>query len=211
MFQDRMNVFLDLDNTIINALEEEEREKVPLDIQKRFDYKDMLGYGIRVFGRPHLQDFLDFLFDNFNVSVFTAAEQEYALFIVNNFLLTKPDRKVNYVLFRYHVDMGLTRYNAMKDMRLLWHVFKLPNVFPCNTVIIDDLKDVKEANPENTIRIDAFDVVHKQEVNLLSLHDTELLRVKLILTELNNRYKHSGCARSIYLGRTPTCKSPFEL
>jgi hypothetical protein len=59
--EDRLNVILDLDNTIINALEEHERQKIPLDIQKQYDYKDMATYGYRIFGRPGLQEFLDFL------------------------------------------------------------------------------------------------------------------------------------------------------
>jgi TFIIF-interacting CTD phosphatase-like protein len=206
---DRMNVLLDLDNTIINALEEHEREKIAIEFQNQFDYKDMLGYGMRVYARPGLPEFLDFLFEHFNVSVFTAAEQEYALFIVNNFLLTKPKRKVHHILFRYHVDIGLQRYNGMKDLRLLWHIFKLPNFYPCNTVIVDDLDDVRTSNPDNTIVIKAFDVAKDGKLNVESVTDTDLKRVEAILTKLNQRYKNSVCPRQIFTGRTPDIQSPF--
>lgn len=209
--EDRLNVILDLDNTIINALEEHERQKIPNDIQSQYDYKDMATYGYRIFGRPGLQEFLDFLFDNFNVSVFTAAEQEYALFIVNNFLLTKPGRKVHNILFRYHVDIALKRYDGMKDLRLLFDIFKLPNFYPCNTVIIDDLEDVRQANPLHTIQIKSFDVAKDGNTIFESIEDSDLKRIQQILTRLNERFKNSNCPREIYLGQQPKLESPFFL
>jgi len=209
--EDRMNVILDLDNTIINALEEYEREKIPVEFQNRFDFKDMIGYGIRVFGRPGLQNFLDFLFENFRVSVFTAAEQEYALFIVNNFLLTKPNRSVEFILFRYHVDIAMQRYNGMKDLRLLFNVFKLPGFYPCNTVIIDDLQDVIEANPQHSIQIQSFDVARDGQLIQQSVYDNDLTRVQNILAYLLKRYHQSPCPRQIFLGKSPEIQSPFAL
>ena len=207
--ENKMNVLLDLDNTIINALDEQERSVLPIEFQNRFDYKDMPIYGLRVFGRPGLQTFLDYLFTHFNVSVFTAAEQEYALFIVNNFLLTKPGRKVHYIFFRYHVNMGLERYNGTKDLRLLWNVFKIPMFQPCNTVIIDDLIDVYETNPKHTIRIKSFDVSSNKQMVADSVDDTDLERVQVILEKLDQNFKASECPRKLYLGKEPKESSPF--
>ena len=201
-----MNVLLDLDNTLINALEEHERTTLSNEFQTKFDYKDMLIYGYRIYARPGLQPFLDYLFENFNVSVFTAAEQEYALFII-----TKPERKIHYFFFRYHVDIALKRYDGMKDLRILFHLFKLPNFFPCNTVIIDDLDQVQESNPLHTIRINSFDVSKDNEVKTESINDNDLNRVKIILEDLRKRFETSGCARQIYLGQEPTIASPFLL
>lgn len=202
--EDRINVFLDLDNTIINGLEEEEREKLPLAFQNQFDHHDLSAYGMRIFGRPHLQEFLDFLMENFNVNVFTAAEPEYAMFIVNNFILNKPGRKINYAFFRYHVDIALKRYDGMKDLRLLWNVFALPNVHPCNTLLVDDLDDVYDANPDNTIRVRSFDVATRDGIMVSdAANDNELLRVMNVLKEVKKRYDKSGCARQIYLNQAP--------
>ena len=39
----------------------------------------------KVFERPGLQEFLDYLFANFNVSVWTAASKSYALFIIDKY------------------------------------------------------------------------------------------------------------------------------
>jgi len=207
----RMNVLLDLDNTLINTLEEHERAKLPIAFQNKFDFKDMMPYGMRVYGRPGLQEFLDYLFDNFNVSVFTAAEQEYALFVINNFLLTKPGRKIHYIFFRYHVDLALQRFNGTKDLRILFNVFNLPNFYPCNTVIIDDLEDVHRSNPKHAIRIASFDVTVNDQVNSESVLDNDLRRVQTILDNLKSRYENSACIRQIYQGRAPTVESPFLL
>ena len=209
--EDRMNVLLDLDNTLINALEEHELQELPKEFQDRFDYKDMAAYGMRVFGRPNLQRFLDYLFANFKVSVFTAAEQEYALFIINNFLLIKPERKLQYMFFRYHVDVGVDRYDGTKDLRLLWNVLKVPGMYPCNTIIIDDLDDVLEANPNNTIRIVSFDVVKNKKINYTCVEDNDLERVTGILQDLDKSYKMSSCPRQIYEGKAPKQTNPFVL
>jgi TFIIF-interacting CTD phosphatase-like protein len=207
---DRLNIILDLDNTLINALEEPEREKIPLSFQDKFDYADMAAYGMRIFGRPGLQEFLDFLCTNFNVHVFTAAEQEYALFIINNFILTKPSRKVHHVFFRYHVDIALERYGGMKDLRLLWNIFNVPGMYPCNTLIVDDLKDVYEGNPMHTIRVASFDVANEDGVLIAeSIQDRDLYRVMEKLLNLNDRYKNSGCVRQIINGYIPSITSPF--
>ena len=207
----RMNVLLDLDNTLINTLEEHERDKLPVDFQNRFEHRDMIPYGMRVFARPGLQSFLDFLFDNFNVSVFTAAEQEYALFIINNFILTKPGRKVHYMFFRYHVDMALQKFNGTKDLRLLFDLFNIPNFYPCNTVIIDDLEDVRVSNPRHTIQIASFDVTRDNSVNYESVKDNDLVRVRNILEKLKKKFEESQCLRQIYYGRVPQIQSPFLL
>lgn len=207
-----MNVILDLDNTIINALEEHERESIPLDFQNQFQYHDLTPYGMRIFARPGLQDFLDFLFANFKVTVFTAAEQEYALFIINNFLLTNPKRKLEYCFFRYHVDIAHKHSKGTKDLRLLFNIFNVKGFYPCNTVIIDDLIDVYESNPDNTIRIRSFDVAHEGgAMNKEAVNDKELIRVQKYLEDLNERYKRSDCPRQIFLGQTPKITSPFDL
>lgn len=189
----RLNVLLDLDNTIINSLESKEIKNISPDIQSQFFYKDMDNF-FRVFARPHLDTFLDYLFDNYNVGVYTAAESSYALFIVNNFILTKPGRKLNLFMYRYHVTLGEQRYGEgrIKDLRLLWEFMKLYNYYPCNTVLIDDLSDVKKTNPKNVIAIPSFDMVNNLgSFNKSALTDTSLLNVMDNLDLLNSIYKQS--------------------
>ena len=196
----RLNVLLDLDNTIINSLEPQEikfvnpefrgfsRTPTPSHFESHFHYEDMDPY-FRVYGRPHLDDFLDFLFAHFNVGVFTAAESEYALFIIKHFIETKPGRKVNVIFYRYHVESGEKRYGdgKIKDLRLLWEHYKLPFFYPHNTILIDDLIDVKETNPYNVFRLKSFDVLKGNKPNEDAIYDRELYHVMDTLKQLMNR------------------------
>mgnify|MGYP003334631673 FL=1 len=94
-----INVILDLDQTLISSETKSEFDKKKFgEKMKNFYHKDLDDLYI-VFARPHLDGFLDYLFDNFNVSVWTAASKSYALFIIENFILTKPERKLDFVFF----------------------------------------------------------------------------------------------------------------
>ena len=113
--------------------------------------------------RPHLSDFMDWLFKNFNVSVWTAASKDYALFIIKNSILCgKEDRKLQFIFFDYHCDLSQEIYkkDPQKCLKMLTDqgAFKLPNIKLDNIVIIDDLQDNKESNGNNCIQIFPFKV-----------------------------------------------------
>jgi TFIIF-interacting CTD phosphatase-like protein len=186
----KMNVILDLDNTIINALEENDRKKLPIDFSNKFQYKDYIPY-FRIYARPHLEEFLNYLFKHYNVAVLTAAEKDYATFIVNNFILTKPGRKLEFVFYRNHVDTSEKVFGGMKDLRMLWDLYKVRGFYPSNTVIIDDLDLVYQTNMFNTIRLYPFFVVDEEtyEPNYEASNDTELLNVIQKLEFLRNKFQ----------------------
>jgi hypothetical protein len=187
----RINVILDLDNTIINALASEDRQKLPSHISDKFNYADYSPF-FYIYERPHLQLFLDWLFENCNVSVFTAAEKDYALFIIENIILIKPGRKLDFIFYREHVEQGEKEYeDTMKDLRLVWDFYKVPNFYPSNTVIIDDLDLVCQTNPKNCIRIPGFFIVDEEthEPNYESVDDEELLHMIFELDKLSQKYR----------------------
>lgn len=185
----KMNVLLDLDSTLINSLSfSGELQLVSPEYQKKFKYIDMPKF-YRIFERPYLQIFLDYLFENFNVSIFTAADKNYALFILKFIIMTKPSRNPNYFFFGYHSGISEDVYHTPKDLRLLWNVFKLRCFRPENTIIIDDLIDVKVSNPYQTIKIHPFDLLtEKREVNLNAHKDTHLLQIISILEERRQKF-----------------------
>lgn len=175
------NVILDLDNTIISAEAQEEfpfkddgiREKA-----LKFKFWDMDGYFI-VFERPNLESFLDFLFENYNVSVWTAATKDYALFIIDKIILSKPNRHLNWILCSYHCDLSHKKYESPKQLDMLWDVFNLNEFNEKNTIIIDDLIDVHESQPDKCIRIKEFNILEKN-----SEYDDELNKIKTKLEKL---------------------------
>jgi len=193
MSECKLNVILDLDNTIINAVDTR-------DVIKVFNNSGLESVDwpplFRIYARPHLQEFLDFLFANFNVSVFTAADKDYALYIVDKFIYKDhPERKLNIFFFRYHVEKSHREYKGVKDLRILWDMFQVPGFYPCNTVIIDDLDQVAKTNPYNCIPIDAFHVVDDDgNYNPNAYKDDELIRIKEKLTFVKQLFDSTVCS-----------------
>jgi hypothetical protein len=129
------NIILDLDQTLISSepfesFDNKKHEKKT----KLFKYKNMDDYYL-VFERPGLQKFLKFLFKNFNVSVWTAATKDYALFIIENMILkNKKNRHLDYIFFSYHCDISKKLTKNSKDLSLLWKTYKLKGYSKNNTI-----------------------------------------------------------------------------
>lgn len=153
----RINILLDLDNTLISSLAKHEEKPIFKPRMKQFRWENMEGV-YKVFERPGLQQFLDFLFENFNVSVWTAASKSYALFIIDKFILAgRPERKLDYVLFSYHCKKSRRLRDTQKSLSILKDEFGLLNFDMDRTYIIDDHPEVYEAQPDNCISVKAFD------------------------------------------------------
>jgi TFIIF-interacting CTD phosphatase-like protein len=157
----KINVFLDLDQTLISGepTDEFDFEKYE-EKSKLFKFYKMgdeeADYYL-IFERPGLQEFLDFLFKNFNVSVWTAASKDYAIFIIDKILLKgKPERKLDYIFFSYHCDWSKKKRNGTKDLSFLWKTCSIPGYNPENTIIIDDLDEVSKTQPDKCIRAPPF-------------------------------------------------------
>ena len=150
----RPAIFLDLDQTLISAEAYEEINASGNRFKKkarRFKFEDMDGYYI-VFERPYLQIFLDYLFANFNVSVWTAASKDYALFIIDKFVISgKPERNINFIFFSYHCDISKKLKNGSKDLSIIWDVYEINQYNKNNTLILDDYDEVYETQPKNCI------------------------------------------------------------
>lgn len=173
--KNRINIVLDLDNTLISAIDNEEAEEMGLDEvsarQRTFRWENMDGE-FKIFERPHLQEFLDWLFANFTVSVWTAASKLYALFIIKKFILEgHPERKLDCVLFSHHCRESKKTAKFQKCLSLMVDTFPL-GYDPTNTYIVDDNKEVYDAQPKMCIRVKEFDVQKPSCVN-----DKELLKV----------------------------------
>lgn len=151
----RFNVVLDLDQTLISA-EEIATFKMNKEKMRKFAYADMDGY-YYVFERPGLQKFLDWLFKNANVSVWTAASKDYAIFIVDEIILNRSNRKLEWFFFSSHCHASKKKRRCIKDLSMLWDVYEIPDFTKENTVIVDDNDDVYECQPERVIRAPPFE------------------------------------------------------
>ena len=166
MEKKRINIVLDLDQTMIAALslqryeEEEEEEVYDIDKNKnkatKFKFHTMDNDYV-IFERPGLQKFLDYIFSNFNVSIWTAASKDYAIFIAKHCILAKnPKRKLDYIFWSYHCEVSSDIGKGTKDLSLLWKKYKIAGYNKLNTYIIDDYEHVFEIQKQNCIISPAF-------------------------------------------------------
>ena len=190
----KINIFLDLDQSIISGEilkededdydEEEEEDLYDIESNKtkaiNFDFQNMENYYV-IFERPGLQEFLDYLFKNFNVSVWTAASKGYALFIIDKIVLAgRPERKLDYVFFSYHCKISSKLGKGTKDLSILWDIYKLPGYNSKNTYIFDDYDEVYNTQPDNTIIAKAFHFTDKDSENDMFLNNLKNKMKKLI-------------------------------
>lgn len=156
----KLNVVLDLDQTLISAEPTTDINLKDAQVKSKcskFKWHDMDGYYV-VFERPGLQKFLSFLFKNFNVSVWTAASKDYALFVIDRVILAgNNDRKLDYIFFSYHCDVSDTKKKGTKDLSMLWDEYGLVGYDKENTVIIDDYDEVYNTQQTNTIIAKPFE------------------------------------------------------
>jgi TFIIF-interacting CTD phosphatase-like protein len=136
---------------------------------KQFRWENMENI-YKVFERPGLQEFLDFLFENFNVSIWTAASKSYALFIIHEFILKDhPERKLDYILFSYHCKKSKRIRGSQKALDILKDEFALARFDMNRTYIIDDHPEVYSTQPDNCIKVKAFEFTERK-----SWEDNEL-------------------------------------
>jgi len=199
-----INIILDLDNTIINSIAYNRMSYVPNNIDlESVDIGDFI-----TFKRPNLDIFLDFLFKNFNVGVYTLGSRDYAEDIVWNFIQNKPGRKVDFILSREDeiINSTFPKYRGMglvKNLKFLWDDLRIYDYYPCNTFIIDDNYFVKATNPYNTLHINKFEVLRDDNTfndnctmdNLLLEVIKELMKIKTLYTSksCNIKKKNTRC------------------
>jgi len=195
--KNKKNLLLDIDQTLICACDSDEytfgkdKKMDTKACNKIFKKLEMDDYYI-IFQRPNLQNFLDFIFENFNVSVWTAASKDYALFIINKIILRldakdkdkpKKERHLDYIFFSYHCDISKKIKKGTKDLSILRDDFKMTGYSLKNTFIIDDYNEVYKTQPNNCIKILPFNFTDD-----CSKDDSELLKIQI---ELENMVKHS--------------------
>ena len=192
----KINILLDLDQTLIWAGTDKEYipEKDPKLKKKARKFPNInMDNFYTVFERPGLQNFLDFLFKNFNVSVWTAASKDYALFVIKNIIYKKDrdNRQLDWIFFSYHCDISKKDKDGTKDLKMLWEDYKLPDFMKKNTYIIDDYDEVYDTQPENCIAIAPFNFTDDGNEN-----DCHLANIKkeleIMLDRVNKGKKYTA-------------------
>lgn len=177
-------ILLDLDNTLICAedLDSIKDETRIVKAREKFRNVRMEDY-YDIFERPNLQEFLDYLFENFSVGIWTASSKEYAIFVVKNFIThpnnkVKTNRKLQLFLCSHHCNVSKKHFKGVtKDLKLISDKWNLKNLK--DVILVDDLENLAEHQPNNVIQIKPF-FYDKDE----AYDDKELLKIKESLKKL---------------------------
>jgi TFIIF-interacting CTD phosphatase-like protein len=172
----RSNVILDLDETLIRSFPMSIVNDNLKDIDSTLEYFDFVD--IRVYARPYLKEFIEFLSTNYNISIWTAATHEYAIEVVKHFIepYMVQKQKVDLFFYRYQTEIAFEKFGGWKDLRYIFDLYKPLGVNRNNTIIIDDNHVVMKTNgPNNCINIRPW---------MLEPHDIELLRVGQLIEQL---------------------------
>jgi hypothetical protein len=155
----KYNIILDLDSTLVCSVLFKELNLIPKNIN--LSYKDYiydtfnLSNNYRIFIRPYLYNFLNYISKFSNISVWTMADELYANFIIDN--IFPKEIKPEFIFSRKHSDYGLHKYLRLKPLEFVYENF--PNDYSNkNTIIIDDISDVASANINNSIQIKPFNL-----------------------------------------------------
>jgi TFIIF-interacting CTD phosphatase-like protein len=158
------HIILDLDQTIISGEPIDEFEVKNEERKKNFTFHTM-DNDYFIFERPNLQKFLDYIFNNFKVSVWTAASKDYALFIINNVLLkNKKERRLEWIFYAYHCKISEKLTNSSKNLTILCNKFDIDD-FRGDIFIFDDNEDVYNCQPDKCLIAKPFFFTEKGSEN----------------------------------------------
>ena len=202
----KYTVILDIDQTLIDS--EEYHPSEHDNLFNSFDDKFIYQYDKHskrriAFSRPGLQLFLDFLFQHFNVCIWTAATTHHALPLINHFIYeANPSRKnqIKFIICRDQLKKLNTKDQAeqywldemkkqhTKNVRWLINNIVFDDIIlnECSTILIDDsdrhLKQYAD-NDKNMIHISPFKASSSH-----SKYDNELFFIIKTLQELLNQH-----------------------
>jgi TFIIF-interacting CTD phosphatase-like protein len=165
------HIILDLDETLIASKIDEKTERIT-----------------KIIPRPHLGQFLNFLFKEFkSVSIWSAGRKEYVHTVLSKI---SKDKNFRFVYTQDECDFksvfpkgGIynsrhTDYKILTLKKLIKVFKKYKDMSKFNTIIIDDKDETFQENPDNAIHINGFDG---------SKSDTCLLKVAEKLNEIKTK------------------------
>ncbi len=155
----KLNVVLDLDNTLIISIPANNQTSPPVDDCIYYKVSDTESYWM--IGRPYLHYFLQELNKIANISVWTAATQKYAEIVLHHFF--PKNITVHNLLTQKDTIYYSKNTHRLKPIDVLFNAR--------NSLIIDDLLYVQQSNPGNVLPIIPY------TSSRIHQRDTELIRV----------------------------------
>ena len=176
-----MNIILDIDETLIHAVSLQNKQKNKNSFTVKVGTKNNLEI-YRVYRRPHLSKFLNFVFANFKtVNIWTAATKDYAIKIMKSILTKSQFSRIKF--FNSRQQCTSTGIKPLREIFKTKQASTL-NINKYNTIMIDDKKEVLVKNKGNGIVVSAWDS---------DSNDNSLLRLMYLLkTIIDNNLMTTG-------------------
>ena len=208
-----LNVLLDIDETMIHSVVTP-CSRVPRKPDPRYDSLVMsTGDGSKecyvVYGRPYLQEFLDYVFANFNVGILTYGTKDYAQPILDHFV-TRPQNPERKLIYKMDRDYEHKTKNLVgkKNLSHLFKVLRPAGFYRWNTILVDNDEIVSLTNPSNVIKVPDFEPENKATLEE-SLNDHSLIGVIKILGLVHKRWSEKiQRAPHFYI---PHAQGPLEI
>jgi RNA polymerase II subunit A small phosphatase-like protein len=142
-----LNLILDIDETLVHSIPAESFN-VKLPAKPDF-YFTIEGIYYFVYKRPGLDQFLEYAFKNFNISIWTAADKEYAKMIIKNILTKSQIRKLHF--FYYRSNCVNNRRGFVKPLNRIFESKEITYIKEKNTIMLDNSPHALQLNLKNTI------------------------------------------------------------
>jgi TFIIF-interacting CTD phosphatase-like protein len=163
----RYNIILDIDNTLLHAIGNDGQPTLvnrPVISDREF----------HIYPRPYLKYFLQYLFDNYNVAVWSAGNKEYVDYVTQK-IITTNTRHLDFVFNWDQCKEAQLLYkdsHNYKNLKYIWDNKDLSYLYnQSNTILIDDRLATVNPQKNNCILIREFDATDEA-----STHDLELLK-----------------------------------
>jgi RNA polymerase II subunit A small phosphatase-like protein len=187
-------IILDLDETLVHSTREKNKKLEYLKLTIFVDFRTIY----HVYKRPFVDEFLDFCFEHFDVSVWTASSSAYAKEIVS---LLFADRKLQFVhtankcISRTCRDGLFHSFSEVKFIKIkdLKKVFRGCRRYPKDRVlIIDDTATTFQRNYGNAIQVHEWNAKDDRDEELLDLilYLQRLLAITTSWRKIEKRYWH---------------------
>lgn len=166
----KLNVILDIDETLLQFVGDGKKDRIPEDMQEEYDY--LTDYFI---ARPHLDEFMKFLSENCaTVNIWTWSDKPYADEVAELIQDRVPGLKFTNVWADTDANASVKMYGHHKDLNYIW--YKKGQFDPCNTILIDDAADntKNKSNYRNVIRVPEFSPTGNAKK---ALNDSAFLKV----------------------------------
>jgi TFIIF-interacting CTD phosphatase-like protein len=172
----RILLILDLNGTLVERVHSPKANQLLKSIPHTFTIPKY-----KVYGRPHLAQFISYILKEFDVAVWTSALEKNANGMCTN--IFKDDLKqIKFVWNQAHCSeiTAYPNFSCVKDLRTVWTTF--PQYCEQKTIMIDDTCEKLKYNRKNGLIIPTFSVLENEN----HLEDSELLKLITYLTKLKN-------------------------